>query len=313
MSIQNYERLDQKVAERFQASHRAKTRENRLNLSWSNWCFGNEPLELSLRRLSKAGIDFIELHGNHYGPDIGYKVPETRRLLDDAGIRCAGICGMFSAENDLSSSSGISRQNAVDYLKRTLDFASGVDAGYVLVVPAAVGRPVAYDQNEFDRSAATLRLVADDFLRRGIKAAIEPIRCDETSFCHSVADAKKYIQAVSHPGIQHINGDVYHMQSGEVHIGCAILEADDTLVNLHLADSNRRGLGDGALDLDTVLRALYAIGFHRCDCFCTLEPLGPGGNPYQAMHDRPDPAQLDRLVMQTARYFREREELIRGE
>ena len=128
------------------------------------------------------------------------------------------------------------------------------------------------------------------------------------SFCHTVDDAKEYISAVNHPGVRHINGDVYHMQTEEAHIGKAIVEAGEMLINLHLADSNRCALGEGALDLDTLIRALYVIGYNREGCFVTPEPLGPGGDPYSAMYGKPDKDILDRLVAGTAFYFREREQ-----
>ena len=85
----------------------------KLNLSWSNWGFGIEPLAVSVKRLADNDIRFIELHGNHYGPDLGYKPSETRMILDDHGVSCAGICGMFSRENDLSINCGVTRQNAL--------------------------------------------------------------------------------------------------------------------------------------------------------------------------------------------------------
>jgi hypothetical protein len=164
----------------------------------------------------------------------------------------------------------------------------------------------------FFRSTETLRLVAGDFKKAKVKAAIEPIRAAEVSFCHTIADAQAYIAAVNHPGVQHINGDVYHMQSGESHIGEAILAAGERLTNLHMADSNRCALGDGALDVDTLIMALYCIGYNQPGCYVTPEPLGPGGDPYPAMNGKPDPKLLDRLVGQTARYFREREEAVRA-
>ena len=55
-----------------------------------------------------------------------------------------------------------------------------------------------------------------------MKAAIEPIRAAEVSICHTVADAQAYIAALNHPGVQHINADLYHMQVGESHIGEAL-------------------------------------------------------------------------------------------
>lgn len=278
-----------------------------LNLSWSNWGFGLESLSDSAARLQKAGIRFIELHGNHYGTDLGYRPAETSRILSDHGLKAAGVCGMFSRDNDLSSPSGAVRQQALDYIHRELDFAQAVGADYLLVVPGAVGRPQAYDASEFARSVATLRLAGDWFVQYGIRAAIEPIRSAEVSFVHTVAEAEAYIQAVNHPGVGHINGDVYHMQSEESHIGQALMTAGDRLVNLHLADSNRGALGEGSLDVDTLIRSLYCIGMNAPARYVTPEPLGPGGDPYPAMNSQPDQQALDKLVQQTVGYFRERE------
>jgi len=269
-----------------------------------------EPLQESAARLNRAGIEYIELHGNHYGPDLGYKVDETIKILGDYNIKVGGVCGMFSNDNDLSSNRAIKRQAAIDYIKREVEFTAAVGGKYLLVVPGSVGRPDAYDNTEFDRSVETLRMVADLFVKYNVKAAIEPIRSAEVSFIHTVADAKKYIKAVGHPGVGHINGDIYHMQSEESHIGEAILEAGEMLVNLHMADSNRCALGEGSMDLDTIIMALYLIGYNEEGRFVTPEPLGPGGAPYPAMYGKPDKKLLEQLVQQTASYFCEREEVL---
>lgn len=314
MKPQNFQKKNERIRADFAALKKKdpKRFKNRLNLSWSNWGFGLEPLADSAARLQRAGITWIELHGNHYGADLGYQPKETLKILGDHGVKVAGICGMFSPDNDLSSNRAIQRQAAIDYIRRELDFARAVKAGYMLVVPGAVGRPSAYDASECFRSTETLRIVAGDFQKAGVRAAIEPIRAAEVSFCHTIADAQAYIAAVNHPGVQHINGDVYHMQSGESHIGEALLAAGERLTNLHLADSNRCALGDGSLDLDTLIMALYLIGYNQPGRYVTPEPLGPGGDPYPAMNGKPDPVLLDRLVAQTARYFCDREEVVRG-
>lgn len=309
MAPQNYEKINAEIHAKFAQlkKQHPERLETHLNLSWSNWGFGMEALATSAQRLAKSGIEYIELHGNHYGPDLGYKDVD---VLKDHNISVAGICGMFSAESDLSSNSGVTRQNALDYIRREIDFAVSVGAGYLLVVPGAVGRPQAYDNSEFDRSAATLRLVVDLFAQHSIKPAIEPIRSAEVSFCHTIADAKRYIDAVDHPGVRHINGDIYHMQSEESHIANALLGAGEQLINLHIADTNRCALGEGSLDLDTIIEALYLIDYNRPGCYVTPEPLGPGGDPYPAMHGTPQPELLDALVSQTATYFRQREQAV---
>ncbi len=286
-------------------------REQQVKLAWSNWGFGIESLDRSAARLARHGIEWIELHGNRYGPDLGYRVPEVREVLTRHGLKVAGVCGMFGVENDLSSPSGVTRQRAVDYLRRQIDLCRELGGHYLLVVPGAVGRPDPYDESEFFRSAETLRIVADGFVEAGIKAAIEPIRSAEVSLVHTIADARKYLEVVDHLGIQHINGDVFHMQTEEPNIAEAILEAGDQLVNLHLADSHRGALGHGSMDIDAILMALYVLDFPAGDRFATAEPLGPGGAPYPAMFGQPSEAFLDQLVADTAKNWRTREQEIK--
>lgn len=282
----------------------------RLNLSWSNWMFGVEDLNISAKRLKEAGVDYIELHGNHYGENLGYDVNDTLSTLKYYDLKVSGICGMFSKQNDLSSNNPIYRQAALEYLKREIIFAKKVDAKYILVVPGAVGRPVAYDDMEIERSVESLRLIAHLFEKNNIQAAIEPIRSEETSIIHTISHAQGYIKAVNHPYISKINGDVFHMQSEESHIGEAIFKAGKQLINIHLADSNRMGLGEGSMDLDTIIMALYLLEFNHSDKYVTFEPLGPGGNPYLAKNSKLNKDYLDSLVSNTINYFRTREDIV---
>ena len=307
---QDFERRAADIEAAFK--ERFRPQQGKLRLSWSNWGFGREPLRQSLERLRRADIDYIELHGNRYTDDLGYEAGETASLLDDFGITAAGICGMFGRDNDLSSRSAVSRQNAIDYIRRQLDLAQALGCEYMLVVPGECGRTAAADPYEFDRSVETLQLVADDFVAAGVRAAIEPIRADEVSFCHTFQDAVRYIEAVDHPGVQHINGDLYHMLHHEDDPAMTILHHGQRMVNLHMADTNRGALGTGVYHLDAVIAALYAVGYNREGCFCTCEPLGPGGDVYRAMHGTTPPEQLDELVTASARYWRLREEQVRA-
>jgi len=313
MNLQNFEKKKQVLVERFKnlLKRNPSLKKQEIKLSWSNWGFGMESLEQTARRLHKYGIKWIELHGNRYGKDLGYKAKEVLQILEKYDIKVAGICGMFGPENDLSSNSGIVRQNAIDYIRRQLDLCHEVKGTYLLVVPGAVGRPQPYDNSEFERSVATLQIVADDFIKARVRAAIEPIRSAEVSLVHTFEEAKQYIKAVNHPGVRNINGDVYHMQVEEKNIAETILNSGDMMINLHLADSNRCALGDGSMDIDAIIMALYCIGYSQGNRFATPEPLGPGGDPYPAMHGRPDPVFLDKLVSSSASYWRAREKAVK--
>lgn len=312
MERQNFEKKTEKIRKDFldKKQHAPGFGKDRLKFSWSNWGFGTEDFRISCARLERAGISYIELHGNHYGKDLGYRAKEILPVMEEHGLKVSGVCGMFSPECDLSARSGRIRQEALEYVKRELEFTARVGGEYLLIVPAAVGRPQAYDAWEWERSVETLKLTAGLFETYGIKGAVEPIRSAETSLVHTVTEAKKYIKAVGHDSIGYINGDVYHMQSEEAHIGEAILEAGDRLINLHLADTNRSMLGSGSMDIDCIIMALYLIGYQKKMAFVTPEPLGPGGDPYPTMYAKADAGLCDRLVTESFRYFRERERIL---
>lgn len=312
MKPQNFKIKDLDVKKKFIEYRRKKNLKTlkRLNLSWSNWGFGIESFETSIIRLCKNNIHYIELHGNKYGNYIGYKAKEVKKIIDLYDIKVAGICGMVFPESEFASNNPFVRQRCIDYFRRNIDLCKEVGGSYILFAPGAVGRPKKYDNSEFFRAAETINNVADYFLQNGVRGAIEPVRPEEVSFCHTFAEAKKLIEKINHPGVKNIAGDVFHMLSGEEHIASTLIEYRDLIINLHLADTNRRALGTGSLDLDLVIMALYIAGYNSEDCFCTPEPLGAGSDPYVAMYGTPDTKILDDLVKKTASYFYEREEEI---
>lgn len=309
MQRQEFQISDAAVATAFIAA-RGRRHLGPLHLAWSNWGFGPEPLERSAERLQSNEIRYIELHGNRYGPDLGYRTASVRGILQDHGLTVSGICGMATASSEFASNRHHVRQRAIDYFRRQADFCLELGGAYVLIVPGAVGRNVPYDTSEFGRAVEAIRIVADHFESVGVDAAVEPIRSEEVSLCHTFADATRLIEAVGSSRIRYINGDLFHMLAGEGHIGSTLLSAGDRLRNLHLADSNRRALGHGQLDLDVVLMALYAIDYDGRDGYCTAEPLGPGADPYRALWNIQDPEVLDALVGQTASTFRARQDAL---
>lgn len=307
MQPQSFRLADQQVVERFLAT-RPSQDAPRLNLAWSTWGFGREPIADSVARLARHGVRWIELHGDHYGPDLGTPVAEIRAALDAHGVQVSGICGMVSPESELSATSPVIRQRAIDYFRRQADLCRELGGTYVLFAAGAVGRPVKYDDHEFARAVDTAQRIAAYFEEVGVVGALEPVRPDEVSLVHTLAEGVEMLEAIDRTGVSHLNPDLYHMLAGESHLGLAILEHGHRFASIHLADTNRRALGTGHLDLDVVQMALHAVGHARPGRFCAAEPLGAGADPYTAMHGTPDPEALDALVGQTARTWREREE-----
>ncbi|HEY8541544.1 MAG TPA: sugar phosphate isomerase/epimerase family protein [Pseudothermotoga sp.] len=283
----------------------------RFDLSWSVWMFGRESLEKSLYRLKSNGINFVELKGDSYSDEISPKVDRVRETLKAVDVKVSGVCGLYSQNNDLSSSNPYIRQNAIDYVKRQINFAESVGGRYLIVVPSAVGKTKPEDDYDLSRSVETLRICAKYFERSTVKAAIEPIRSAEVSLIHTVDQAISYIKAVDHPAIYYINGDIYHMLCEENDIASAIIKCSDRLINLHIADSNRDGPGKGMIDLDLVIMAAYLVGMNQEGRFITFEPLGPYADPYVLANSSPDESVMNNLVRESVTYFRQREEAVR--
>ncbi len=311
MKLSRLEEKNQSIQYRFdqlKAEHPEKLK-RRLDMSFSTWVFGLETLEEACDRLKRFGLGFIELGGDYGGKDVGFQadINGTKKILDKYGIKVSGICGFFTPTNALSTNNNFVRQTAREYIIEETRFCKSVGGAYMLTVPGVVGMAAPYDSSDYARSVMTLRSVADVFVETGVKCAIEPINSAECNLCHTIETAQQYIQDVNHPGVKHINGDIFHMLCGEKHIGEAILAAGDALVNLHVEDSNRLPLGNGMMDIDTVIRALYLMGYNQEGRFVTGEPLGPGRDAYAIMYGQHPAALKDSLVSETL-YFREREE-----
>jgi len=112
---QNYEIKTDRIRERFLAykNEHPERLKNRLRFSWSSWGFGIEDFAMSCERLNRAGISYIELPGNHHGADLGYRPADILPVMREWGISVSGICGLYSADTDLSSNRPLQRQAAI--------------------------------------------------------------------------------------------------------------------------------------------------------------------------------------------------------
>jgi len=306
---QNFEIENDRIRELYlKEKHRESERfTRRIDLSWSVWMFGLEPIENSLERLKRNRLDFVELKG-----DVSMEVEKVRSALERYDMALSGVCGLFSPERDLSSPDVDISKRAIEYIFGEIDFLSKFGGKYMIVVPGAVGRPEAIDSQELERSAKNLKTCAKAFSARRVAAAIEPIRSAEVSIVHTTGEAIDYIASVDEPAIAHLNGDIYHMLNEERHIGRAILECGNRLVNLHIADSNRDAPGKGMIDIDTVIMASYLVGMNRPGRFLTFEPLGPYPDPYVLSTQPCNVDVMEKLVSDSVSYFREREEIVRS-
>ena len=181
-----------------------------MHLSTHNWMRA-EPLEVTLRRIKGFGYESIEISGE---PDQ-YKVPETRRLLKEYGIRCWGAVTLTLGERNLAAKDEGQRARSVDYVKSVLTMVSELEGQIITLVPATVGKVVP-DGTEAEEWTWVVDATKECFAHAqkvGVKVAIEPLNRFETYFFNRAAQALALADAV-HPDCG-VCLDAYHLNMEE--------------------------------------------------------------------------------------------------
>jgi D-psicose/D-tagatose/L-ribulose 3-epimerase len=243
------------------------------------WIFASPDVHAVLDRLAAAGCDGIELAGEPGRSDRA-ALPAA---LEAAGIRAVGITAICMAptqERDLAHPDAGCRHRAVEYYRGCVDLAREVGAPAIGLIPAAVGRvaPLSDPAREWDLAVAGAREVAAYAREHGISVGVEAINRYETHLVRTARDALAFASDVGAPNVGVVL-DAFHMQLEERDPAAALAAAAPRLLALHLADSNRRGLGEGHLDAAALVRAAQGAGYRGPLVF---EFTAPGPNPFEA-------------------------------
>ena len=306
MSQQRYQVINDKIREKFRRLPE-RDGEARVQLAWAGWMFGAEAMPCGLARLAEAGMSFVELGGAHHGPDTGPNAAAIDAMLNESGIACSGVACLMNEDYDLSSANPARRQAAIDYVRREIAFAQRIGAAYVSLTPSSGGTG---GQRSAARAAQALRVLGDEFVQAGIACAVAPSRPFDEGVAHTLAETQAFLREVDHPGIRALSADTFDMQSAEKHVAQAVIGGAPALINLHLSDRHRGALGEASFDVDILIMGLYIMGYQHGRRFVTFNPIGPSARPFAMSERLPDAARMDRLVHDTARYFRQREEIV---
>ncbi len=262
------------------------------------WIFGDRSLEALANDLAGWGYDGLEISGE---PDR-YDPAEVRQVLGDRGLRVLGVtasCNWPTDDRDLAHPDPGVRRRAVDHFRRCLDLAREVGAPAIGLIPGAVGRIRALggQRDEWNWSVDAVREVADHAAGLGVKVAVEALNRYETHLVNTAAHTLAFVAAVGSPMVG-VELDAYHMNIEEADVAGAIRAASGKLLEFHVADTNRGGLGAGHLDLRPHLGVLRAIDY---DGPLVVECTAPGPDPFSAIKDSSSLATVQRYAADTVR------------
>jgi D-psicose/D-tagatose/L-ribulose 3-epimerase len=264
------------------------------------WIFARRPLDEVLGLLAGAGYDGIEVDG-----EPARDRAALCEALETVGLRATGttaICTWPTDERDLAHSDRDARRRAVAYYRDCADLAAAVGAPAVGLIPAAVGRtqPLTSREREWRWAVEGVREVALHAGERGVRVAIEAINRYETHLVNRIEQALELADASGVDGVGVI-ADAFHMQLEERDSATALDAAAGRLAALHVADSNRLGLGEGQLELSPLLEAVRRSGFEGP---VVLECTAPGPNPFDADKGPEAMGLLERYVHESAKTLR---------
>lgn len=256
-----------------------------MKFSICSWTFGNIPLEEVIQFSSKIGYDEIEVGAAVDGHDWSH----IKQLAKNNGITIRGInadASFLRPETDLANDTEEVRQQAIDHFKKQLDIGAFLEAEYIVLAPAAPGRSIPFHSEHQDRLWAidSIKQLAPYAKKYGITIVVEPLNRYESCLVNNAEDAKKFLKDVNESNVKSML-DTFHMNIEEKNFEEPFVELKDLLETVHVADSNRQGLGYGHIPFDEVAKGLKKIDYNKT---MTLESLVPGRNPFDASRTNMD-------------------------
>jgi len=269
-----------------------------VKFSVCSWIFGNQLIEDTINYVAEVGYDQIEL-------DAATAIRETvkvKKLINEVDISIGGITGDAAWPNlskDLANPDVSNRKKAIQYFKEQLKVAGELRAKYLVVCPSAVGKTTLYGENSEDWKWAidSVQQLCNTATIEETDLIIEPVNRYESSIVNSANDAYQFVNEIKHSKVKMLV-DTYHMNIEETNSVDAIKEVADKLAVFHVADNNRKGLGMGQINFNTIFTALTEIQYKGP---VVLECMASGANPFSAnkkeMHDLNDYVEQSLICM----------------
>ncbi len=229
-------------------------------LAACEWIFGARDFPRTVSRLAASGYDAIEIVGEPKRQDL----EELQGPLDSSGLRVSGTTAHSQPmdERDLAHPDRDVRRLAVAYYQGCVELAAKLEAPTIGLLPSAEGRlgPISSYRREWKLAVEAAREVAYFAGEHQVTVAIEPLNRYEAFLVNRVEQALAFVEEVDVVGTG-IVADLFHMNIEEADPGAALAQAEGRLLEIHLADSNRRGLGHGHLPLESLLAVATKVDF----------------------------------------------------
>ena len=188
---------------------------------------------------------------------------KLRDLLSQHDLKLAAVGtggGWVAHKLRLTDADEAVRKAAVTFASDIIDRAG--ELGAPAIVGSMQGRwegAVTRDQ-ALQWFAEALEQLAPRAERHGTYVLIEPLNRYETNMLNGVAESIAFMKGLEAQNVK-LLCDLFHMNIEEVDLASAIHSAGRRLGHVHFADSNRRAIGFGHLDVESIFAALREVRY----------------------------------------------------
>lgn len=249
----------------------------KIKISYNTLVYAGENIADGIKRLAKYGYDGVDFVGE---PD-NFNASEIRRLLAENHIEASSICAIFTKERDFVSSDPQIRRQAVEYVKKCVDFAVNIGAKSISTQVTAnmrIDSEASYE-TEWKWAVEGLKEAGFYALKKNIRLTLEAWNRYETYLITRLDLALKMVEEVGLESVG-VMGDTFHMNIEETDMGNAIRNVGKKLYYLHIADSNRAAPGRGHINFEEIAQALKDIDY---DGWISMELLPAAANPFSGI------------------------------
>lgn len=231
--------------------------------------YQRNPLEHCFMDAKRFGYDYIELWGGRphaFAPDLkAGDINGIKRLIDKYEMPVRGFTPEHNAyPYNFMIGSEAQREDAVNYLKLSMDMAKEMGADFTLMSPANGGYYATYDEL-WPRLIKTMRELTDHAEKIGHKIVLEALTPYESNICKSANDLREVFGKVKSPNlvgmcdvvppfVQHESMMAYFDKLGEKMYHLHIIDGDNG-TDTHLMP------GEGSMPLQEMFYEIKAVNY----------------------------------------------------
>ncbi|MBC8001957.1 MAG: sugar phosphate isomerase/epimerase [Opitutaceae bacterium] len=211
-------------------------------------------------KAKEFGFDAVEIF-----PSSAKELPlsQVKELMERHSLKVAAIgtgAGWVKHKLNLTHPDAAVRAHARDFIHGIINLAGFVGAPAILGSMQGRWGDGVTREHALDWLAESLQDLGERAAAHGQVFLYEPLNRYETNLFNRAADAAHFLDA---RGLRHVKllCDLFHMNIEEADIASTLRQVAPSLCHLHFADSNRRAIGFGHLDLAPIATVLKEIDF----------------------------------------------------